>query len=131
MINNQQFEELVIDAIRELPQYFRNRMENITIHIEDLPDRNTLRHLGYQSPYAILGLYQGVPLTRRGIHYRNVMPDRITIYKRALLRRGQSRTAIKNNVKRVVIHEIGHYFGLSDAELYRIEKHNMDLEMRK
>lgn len=131
MINDRQFEELVINAISELPQYFRNRMENITIHIEDLPDRNTLRRLRFKSPYAILGLYQGVPLTRRGIHYRNVMPDRITIFKKALLRRGESNTAIKNNVKRVVIHEIGHYFGLSDAELYRIEKHNMDLEINQ
>lgn len=126
MINDRQFEELVINAIRELPQYFRNKMENITIHIEDLPDRNTLRHFGYKSPYAIMGLYQGVPLTRRGIHYRNVMPDRITIFKKALLRRGGSDTVIKNNVKRVVIHEIGHYFGLSEHELRSIERNNIN-----
>jgi predicted Zn-dependent protease with MMP-like domain len=124
MINDQQFEGLVIKAIRELPEYFRNKMENITIHIEDRPNKNTLKQLGLKSPYSILGLYQGVPITRRGIHYRNVMPDRITIFKKAFLRKEESDKTIKDNIKRVVIHEIGHYFGLSDAELYRIEKHN-------
>lgn len=127
MINDQDFEKIVVSAISELPEYFRNKMENITIHIEDLPDRNILRHLGFRSPYSILGLYQGVPITRRGIHYGNVMPDRITIFKRSLLRRWKSDRMIKNNIKKVVMHEIGHYFGLSDAELAKIEIRNTSI----
>ncbi|MFW6149241.1 MAG: metallopeptidase family protein [Atribacterota bacterium] len=126
MIDKNQFEELVIKAINELPAYFRQKMENITIHIEDVPDRDTLKHLGYQSPYSILGLYQGVPTTRRGIHYRNVMPDRIIIYRKPILRKNNKIQAIKNDIKRVVLHEIGHYFGLSEHELRSIERKNIN-----
>lgn len=105
-MKEKEFEELVIEAIAELPQYFRKRMENITIHIEDFPDPNILQQLGHRSPYSILGLYQGVPITRRGIHYRNVLPDRILIFRKPILgKSGGNRLEIKNNIKRVVMHE--------------------------
>ena len=122
MIDNKEFEVLTEKAISELPEYFRKKMENISIHIEDFPSRQTVQQLGFRSQYSILGLYQGVPVTRRGIHYRNVMPDRIMIFRKPILRKNISKNEIKNDIKRVVLHEIGHYFGLSDKELYRIEK---------
>jgi len=125
MVDKKEFEELVTSAIHELPEYFRQKMENITIHIEDFPDKNTLKSLGYSSPYSILGLYQGIPTTRRGIHYRNVMPDRIFIYRKPILRKNNNRQAIKDDIKRVVLHEIGHYFGLSEHELRSIENKNI------
>ena len=124
MIDKQQFEELVISAIHELPGYFREKMENITIQVEDLPNKSTLKQLGYQSPYSILGLYQGVPVTRRGIHYRNVMPDKITIFRKSILHKNNNRQAIKEDIKRVVLHEIGHYFGLNEQDLHVIERAN-------
>jgi predicted Zn-dependent protease with MMP-like domain len=121
MIKKEQFEELVVKAISELPEYFRKKIENVTIHIEDFPDKKTLKELGHTSPYSLLGLYQGVPVTRRGIHYRNVMPDRITIFRKPILNKNKNPQAIKDDIKRVVLHEIGHYFGLSEHELYVIE----------
>jgi predicted Zn-dependent protease with MMP-like domain len=121
MLKKEQFEELVVKAISELPVYFRNKMENVTIHIEDFPDKKTLKELGHTSPYSLLGLYQGVPVTHRGIHYRNVMPDRITIFRKPILNKNKNPQAIKDDVKRVVLHEIGHFFGLSEHELYVIE----------
>ncbi|HAJ33526.1 MAG TPA: hypothetical protein DCK79_09185 [Candidatus Atribacteria bacterium] len=121
MIKKEQFEELVVKAISELPEYFRKKIENVTIHIEDSPDKKTLKELGHTSPYSLLGLYQGVPVTRRGIHYRNVMPDRITIFRKPILNKNKNPQAIKDDIKRVVLHEIGHYFGLSEHELYVIE----------
>ena len=126
MINKQEFEELVISAIHELPEYFREKMENITIHVEDLPNKSILKQLGYQSPYSILGLYQGVPVTRRGIHYRNVMPDKITIFRKSILHKNNNSQAIKEDIKRVVLHEIGHYFGLNEYDLYVIERDNIN-----
>ena len=123
-----EFEELVIEAISELPEYFRQKMENIAIYIEDFPEKDILKKMGLSSPCSLLGLYQGVPITRRGIHYRNVMPDRILIYRKPILNKlnkSSRRTDIKKEVKRVVLHEIGHYFGLSDEELYAIEKSNL------
>lgn len=124
-MNEREFEELVIESIAELPEYFRERMENITIHIENIPDENILKNLGISSPCSLLGLYQGVPVTHRGIHYRNVLPDRILIYRKPILNKindKSNRQEIKKEVKRVVLHEIGHYFGLSDEQLYTIEK---------
>jgi predicted Zn-dependent protease with MMP-like domain len=122
MINEKEFEELVIEAIGELPEYFREKMENISIHIEDFPDKNILRQLGSHSPYSILGFYQGVPITRRGIHYRNVMPDRIMIFRKPIIRKNKSRQDIKDNIKQVVLHEVGHYFGLNEQQLKIIEQ---------
>lgn len=132
MYNEQEFEILVTQAIEELPGQFRERMQNITIQIEDLPNKSILRRMGIKSPYSLLGLYQGVPVTRRGIHYRNVMPDRITIFRKPILKRFQKNThQIKNEIKRVVLHEIGHYFGLNDHELYIIEKQKINRERQK
>lgn len=121
-MKEKEFEELVIEAIGELPEYFREKMENISIHIEEFPDKNILRQLGSQSPYSILGLYQGVPITRRGIHYRNVMPDRIIIFRKPIIRKNRSRQDIKDNIKQVVLHEVGHYFGLNERQLDILEK---------
>ena len=84
-MQEKEFEELVTEAIEELPEYFRQKMENVTIHIEDFPDNHTLKQLGYSSPYSVLGLYQGVPVTKRGIYYRNVLPDKIFIYRKPIL----------------------------------------------
>jgi predicted Zn-dependent protease with MMP-like domain len=126
-----EFEELVIEAISELPEYFRQKMENIAIHIEDFPEKGILKKMGITSPCSLLGLYQGVPITRRGIHYRNVMPDRILIYRKPILNKlnkNSRRPDIKKEIKRVVLHEIGHYFGLSDEELYAIERRNFTLK---
>jgi len=122
MMDKKEFEVLIEKAISELPEYFRRRMENITIHIEDFPSKQTVKQLGYRSQYSILGLYQGVPVTHRGIHYRNIMPDRIMIFRKPILRKNSTKQEIKDDIKRVVLHEIGHYFGLSDKELYLIEK---------
>jgi predicted Zn-dependent protease with MMP-like domain len=126
-----EFEGLVIEAISELPEYFRQKMENIAIHIEDFPEKGILKKMGITSPCSLLGLYQGVPITRRGIHYRNVMPDRILIYRKPILNKlnkNSRRPDIKKEIKRVVLHEIGHYFGLSDEELYAIERRNFTLK---
>jgi len=125
MIDKNDFEDLVVEAIAELPEYFRKKMENVAIHIEDFPTRSILRNLGQKSPYSLLGLYQGVPITHRGIHYRNVMPDRILIYREPILKKNKSPQKIKNDIKRVVLHEIGHYFGLSDQVLHAIERENI------
>jgi predicted Zn-dependent protease with MMP-like domain len=75
-----------------------------------------------KSPYGLLGLYRGVPYTRRGIWYRNVMPDKIIIFKKPIEVRCRNKEEIKESVRKVVIHEIGHYFGLGEADLRKIER---------
>ena len=117
-----EFEELISEAIGNLPENFKKKMENIAIVIEDLPSRELLVEMKIKSPYSLLGLYRGVPYPRRGIWYRNVLPDKIIIFKKPIEVRCRNREDIKESVRRVVIHEIGHYFGLNEADLRKIEK---------
>lgn len=121
-VSEEEFEGLVAEAINSLPENFKEKMENIAIAIEDLPSQELLIEMKIKSPYGLLGLYRGVPYPRRGIWYRNVLPDKIIIFKKPIEVRCRNREDIKESVRRVVIHEIGHYFGLNEADLRKIER---------
>jgi len=121
-VTDEEFEELVKEAVNSLPEKFKKKMENIAVVIEDLPSQELLMEMKIKSPYGLLGLYRGVPYPRRGIWYRNVLPDKIIIFKRPIEVRCRNKEDIKESVRRVVIHEIGHYFGLGEADLQRIER---------
>lgn len=121
-VSEEEFEGLVAEAINSLPENFKEKMENIAIAIEDLPSQELLIEMKIKSPYGLLGLYRGVPYPRRGIWYRNVLPDKIIIFKKPIEVRCRNREDIKESVRRVVIHEIGHYFGLNEADLKKIER---------
>ena len=121
-VTEEEFEELVTEAISGLPEKFKEKMENIVVVIESLPSQELLRELKIKSPYGLLGLYRGVPYTRRGIWYRNIMPDKIIIFKKPIEVRCRNKEEIKESVRRVVVHEIGHYFGLGEADLRKIER---------
>ena len=121
-VTEEEFEELVTEAISSLPEKFKEKMENIVVVIESLPSRELLMEMKIKSPYGLLGLYRGIPYTRRGIWYRNVMPDKIIIFKKPIEVRCRNKDEIKESVKRVVVHEIGHYFGLGEADLRKIER---------
>jgi len=116
-VTEKEFEELVEEAINTLPDKYKEKMENIIVVIEELPSAELLTEMGISSPYHLLGLYRGIPYTKRGIWYRNVMPDKIIIFKRPIEVRCKNKEDIKESVRKVVIHEIGHYFGLGEAEL--------------
>jgi predicted Zn-dependent protease with MMP-like domain len=96
----------VADAIDGLPEEFRSRLSNVEIIVEDIPDRETL-----------LGLYHGVPQTRRGSGYAGVLPDLITIYRLPIEARARTEEQLAHDVRRTVWHEIAHHFGISDERL--------------
>jgi len=121
-VTEEEFEELVAEAISSLPEKFKEKMENVVVVIEGLPSRELLMEMKIKSPYGLLGLYRGIPYPRRGIWYRNVMPDKIIIFKKPIEVRCKSKEEIKESVRRVVVHEIGHYFGLGEADLRKIER---------
>jgi len=121
-VTEEEFEELVAEAISSLPEKFKEKMENVVVVIEGLPSRELLVEMKIKSPYGLLGLYRGIPYPRRGIWYRNVMPDKIIIFKKPIEVRCKSKEEIKESVRRVVVHEIGHYFGLGEADLRKIER---------
>ncbi|MCP2605245.1 metallopeptidase family protein [Candidatus Aminicenantes bacterium AH-873-B07] len=109
------FEELIEETIKNLPQKFKKYLNNIVIIVEDKPLNPNI----YSS---VLGLYHGVPLKHRGAFYGNVPPDVIVIYKESIERICHTEEEIKKKVREVVLHEIGHYFGLSEKELKEKEK---------
>lgn len=112
-----EFEKLVVEAIDSLPQEFQEQLNNVDVVIEDLPTQHQLALVGLTHPLSLFGLYQGVPQTRRGIHYSMVPPDKISIFKVPIEARYPHPEAIKAKVRAVVLHEIGHHFGMSELEL--------------
>jgi predicted Zn-dependent protease with MMP-like domain len=111
------FEKLVAEALDELPRRFRRRLRNIAVVVEQEPPQELLEGMGLWPGGTLLGLYQGVPLPRRGFSYGNVLPDRITIFQKPIEALCRTREEIKHAVKETVMHEIGHYFGLDDERL--------------
>jgi len=113
------FESLVADAVDSLPQEFLDRMENVEVVVEEWPDGDDLLDVGLSgnAKYALLGLYHGVPQTQRGLYYM-ALPDRISIYKGPIESlAGKDPEAIREQVRRTVIHEIAHHYGISDERL--------------
>lgn len=106
-VTNERFEELAGEALESLPDSLASRMDNVVILVEDeAPGRN------------LFGLYQGIPLTKRGVQsYSGVMPDRITLYQTTICRVCTNEDEVKAQVRKTVIHEIAHHFGISDPRL--------------
>lgn len=99
-------------------------MENVEVVIEEWPSRGLLEEMGLRSPYELLGLYQGVPIQHRGFFYGNVLPDKITLFQGPIEASCRSREEVEEKVREVVIHEVGHYFGLDEEKLRALETLN-------
>lgn len=121
-MNNNEFEQLVVIAIDSLPKEFKEKLDNVEVVIEDLPTLKQLTALGLRHPLSLFGLYQGIPRTKRGMNYTFVPPDKITIFKVPIEAFYRTEEAIRKKVRAVVLHEIGHHFGLSEADLARRPK---------
>ncbi len=116
------YERLVREALNDLPDELRSRIQNVEIVIEDRPSREQLSAAGLRPPATLLGLYQGIPLKERGSWYGNVLPDKITIFRRPIEARCRTWDDLVRTVRQTVLHEIGHYFGLSEPRLQEIER---------
>lgn len=116
------FEILVQEALESIPDELWNRIENVYVSIEEWPTSAQLARVGLRHPAQLLGLYEGVPLTSRTTHYGLVPPDKITIFRQPILRvcRYGNDDAIRQQVRRTVIHEIAHHFGISDKRLHEL-----------
>ena len=108
------FEQLVDDALDELPEDIRRLMTNVAVTVEDEPPDGR----------PLLGLYEGIPLGRRGPYYAGVLPDKITIYRAPIERMsGGDPERLRRQVRRTVFHEIAHHFGISDQRLVDIDRY--------
>ncbi len=115
------FEELVVKALSELPAELESKLENIDVVIADRPSTEQMARMGLRHYTDLLGLYEGVPLTKRGTQYGMVPPDKITIFQKPIEAKCQNERGIAAEVRQVLRHEIAHYFGFDEASLERIE----------
>ena len=120
-MTRRQFEALVERALRRLPRPFKEKLANIAVVVESWPDDATLAELEIEPPDTLYGLYRGVDLTRRDSTYGNTLPDTVTIYQGPIEEDCADEAEMAELVRDTVIHEIGHYFGLDDETMHRIE----------
>jgi len=121
-VERAKFEALVGDALRGIPARFRRAMENLAIVVEDEPSPALLWEMEIAPPDTLFGLYQGTPLTERRWDYGNALPDRIVIFQGPHEREADSEDDLIVSIGETLIHEIGHYFGLSEEEIEEIEE---------
>lgn len=121
-MDRESFEGLVAKAVQDLPEEFRSLLQNVDVVVEDRPTPFQLRRSGLRHGQTLLGLYEGVPQTRRGGHYGLVPPDKITIFQKPIEAKCRYGADISAEIQRVVRHEIAHHFGSSEARLRQIEK---------
>ena len=116
------FMALVEDALREIPRRFRKEIKNVAVVVEDEPSQELLDEMGIEPGDTLFGLYQGTPLPERSWGYGNALPDRIAIYQRPTEDACETEDDIRDCVAETVIHEFGHYFGMSEEEIEEIEE---------
>ena len=115
------FERLVADALETMPQSFRQAVRNVAVIVEDAPAPELLDDVGVDPPDTLFGLYEGVPLPERDWTHGNALPDRITLFQEPIEAASQNDDEIVVTIGETVIHEFGHYFGLSEEEIEEIE----------
>jgi len=120
-MQREKFEALVARAIDSLPPEFQRKLENVDIVVENWPTRGQLRQAKHSHPIQLLGLYQGVPQTRRGRGYGLVLPDKISIFQKPIEAQCRFGDEIEAKIEEVVRHEIAHHFGLDEKTLRKIE----------
>ena len=116
------FEHLVADALGMMPHSFRQAVRNVAVIVEDAPAPELLDDVGIDPPDTLFGLYEGVPLPERDWTHGNALPDRITLFQKPIEAASQNDNEIVVVIGETVIHEFGHYFGLSEEEIEEIEE---------
>ena len=121
-MERERFEELVRRALGTLPDELAERVDNVDVEVQDYPSREQLDSGRVPPGHTLLGLYQGVPLTKRHSGYGMVAPDRIIIFQGPLEHVARSEDDLVDRVRATVVHEVAHHFGISDARLAEIER---------
>ncbi len=117
-----EFERLVREAVGLIPRRFREEMRNLALVVETEPAPELLTEMGIEPPDSLYGLYQGTPLTERRWDYGNALPDRILLFQGPHEREAEDDDDLMASIAETLIHEIGHYFGLSEEEIEEIEE---------
>ena len=116
------FKQLVLEAVTLIPKRFRREMQNLALVVEDEPSAGLLEEMEIEPPDSLYGLYQGTPLPERTWDFGNNLPDRITLYQRPIEEDCEDEDEIRAVIGETLIHEVGHYFGMSEEEIEAIEE---------
>jgi len=119
-LERKEFEELIDRAYQKIPEKFKQKIENMVITVEDHPTQEDLEHLSIRGGNILLGLYRGTPLPQRSVWQVVRMPDKIVLFQKNIERICRSEKELEEKVYEVLQHEIAHYFGLSDREIYEL-----------
>lgn len=119
-MERKKFEELIDRAYQKIPEKFKQKIENMVITVEDHPTQEDLEHLSIRGGNILLGLYRGTPLPQRSVWQAVRMPDKIVLFQKNIERICRSEKELEEKVYEVLQHEIAHYFGLSDREIYEL-----------
>ena len=121
-MTRERFTQLVEEALRDIPSKFREAMQNVAVVVEDEPSEELLEELEMEPDDDLFGLYQGTPLTERGWGHGNTLPDQVLIFQGPHERDAEDEDDLVVAIGETLIHEIGHYFGLSEEEIEEIEE---------
>jgi len=122
MMTRERFEKLVVEAMALIPKRFRLEMQNIAVVVEDEPSAELLDEMEIEPPDSLYGLYQGTPLPERTWGYGNTLPDRVTLFQKPIEEDSEDEDDVRAVIGETLIHEVGHYFGLSEEEIEEIEE---------
>ena len=120
-LSDETFDHLISRAMDELPQEYIKGLDNVAIVYADEPDEYQQKKAGLKENGILLGLYEGVPLTKRGSGYTFVLPDKITLFKHSIMMVSRDEHALFEQIKRTLWHEIAHFYGLDHGQIHELE----------
>jgi predicted Zn-dependent protease with MMP-like domain len=120
-IPDEAFAEIISQAMDELPEEYITRLDNVAVTYEDEPTNDQRTKLKLRCDQTLYGLYEGIPLTKRGMNYNLVLPDKITIFKLPLAAASHDMADLKKRTKHTLWHEIAHYYGLDHGRIHELE----------
>ena len=119
----EQFEEFVLQALTELPDHVKEKIENVAVCVEKRPTKEQLQETGTRRNDILLGLYEGIPEIEWGKGFGDVLPDKITIFQEGIEHIAKTPEEVKKEVQDTVRHEIAHHFGYEDEEIEEKQQH--------
>ncbi len=119
-LTDEEFTELVTEALADIPKPLRPFMSELIVDIESMPDKLACDSAGIGNPRTLLGLYRGTPLTERSVEQGMRLPDHITIYQHNIERMCRTRRQVVQQIRKTVLHEVGHHFGLTEEDLAQL-----------
>ena len=119
----EEMEAIARKALQSLPEPFAGHLSDVVLLIEDFADDETLDAMGIEDPFDLTGIYEGIPLTERSVDHSGTLPDRIRLFRRPIIDEwAGGDDSLEHLVAHVLVHEVGHHFGLSDEDMHTLEE---------